>query len=379
MAIKERFDTADPTTRMMSQFTNVINEQYIEQLRFNVKKGLRAKAEQGLWVGDIPYGYRAVDKDTITPDEAAPVIREAFRLYATGRYSMAKLADALNAQGVGKHLVVESLRDILKNPAYIGDVRCAGQRYPGTHEPLVDAETWQQAQDVREARGGGQRSGAKGESHAYGLLLGIGRCYACGMAIWQQKTDIQHWRYHYYKCAARNRRTACSLPMQQMATVDDHLLGLISGFILSAQQQRGLLTKLQRQPTPAPSGPTSASIEKQMDRLTMAWSDRSLSDSAYTTKIAQLKAQLVSTPPAPAPAIDIARAQAYLSDLGRILEVATLDEQRQVVQALLRQVWISDNQVKAIQPTNAFMTLWAGLRTITCAHGAGDGTRTRNQ
>ncbi|WP_412973607.1 recombinase family protein [Pseudoclavibacter sp. CFCC 13796] len=32
---------------------------------------------------------------------------------------------------------------ILRNPYYIGTVRCRGAEHPGNHEPLIDIETWQ--------------------------------------------------------------------------------------------------------------------------------------------------------------------------------------------------------------------------------------------
>jgi len=50
----------------------------------------------------------------------------------------------------------------------------------------------------------------------------------------------------------------------------------------------------------------------------------------------------------------------HLSDFTRILEATTLIERRTIIQAFFMWVRIDQKRVKAIQPTNACMALWAG-------------------
>src|SRR5262249_1291764 len=67
---------------------------YSENLSEEVKKGLREKADQGHFPGVAHVGYvnnRATHR--IDPDPVrGPLVAQAFELYATGRYSLKKLA-----------------------------------------------------------------------------------------------------------------------------------------------------------------------------------------------------------------------------------------------------------------------------------------------
>src|SRR6185437_2974924 len=71
----------------------VIARNYIENLREEVKKGMREKAEQGVYPSRPPLGYcnnkllRTIEVD---PDNA-PIAQRMFELYATGSYSLATL------------------------------------------------------------------------------------------------------------------------------------------------------------------------------------------------------------------------------------------------------------------------------------------------
>jgi site-specific DNA recombinase len=63
---------------------------YSDNLSDEVKKGMREKAEQGIYPSRAPIGYRhnrTLRNIEIDP-EKAPVVRRIFELYATGTYSL---------------------------------------------------------------------------------------------------------------------------------------------------------------------------------------------------------------------------------------------------------------------------------------------------
>jgi site-specific DNA recombinase len=69
---------------------------YIDNPSEETRKGMTEKAEQGIWPSYAPFGYRNVlgenGKKTIEPDpELAPVVRQMFEWYATGRYSVREI------------------------------------------------------------------------------------------------------------------------------------------------------------------------------------------------------------------------------------------------------------------------------------------------
>jgi DNA invertase Pin-like site-specific DNA recombinase len=68
---------------------------FVDNLRENVKRGLRQKMRNGIWLGWAPVGYlnnpktRGVDVDL----EKSPLIKKVFELYVTGNYLLHSLAN----------------------------------------------------------------------------------------------------------------------------------------------------------------------------------------------------------------------------------------------------------------------------------------------
>jgi site-specific DNA recombinase len=129
-------------------------EFYSANLATEVRKGMTQKAKQGLWPAKAPIGYLNVRKQgsgkrgtarVVLDPERALLVREAFRMYATGDYSLAELHAALQAKGLtsptarkpGAPLPVSALATMLQNPFYIGVVEWDGVQYPGKHKSLI--------------------------------------------------------------------------------------------------------------------------------------------------------------------------------------------------------------------------------------------------
>jgi site-specific DNA recombinase len=83
--------------KFMHDIHVALSKHYIENLREEVKKGMREKAEQGIYPGRAPLGYRnnsAMRIIEISAENAA-VVRRAFELYATAEYSLLTLRKKL--------------------------------------------------------------------------------------------------------------------------------------------------------------------------------------------------------------------------------------------------------------------------------------------
>ncbi len=66
---------------------------YIDNLSEETRKGMREKAEQGIWPSKAPTGYRKIPgpngKKIIEVDpETGPIVQRIFERYGTGRFSM---------------------------------------------------------------------------------------------------------------------------------------------------------------------------------------------------------------------------------------------------------------------------------------------------
>jgi len=71
----------------------VMARNYIDNLREEVRKGMREKAEQGIYPSRPPLGYRnnKLERTIEIDPEKAPIATRMFELYATGNYSLTAL------------------------------------------------------------------------------------------------------------------------------------------------------------------------------------------------------------------------------------------------------------------------------------------------
>lgn len=57
VSVSEPLDPESPVTVIVEGVLEAVNEWYSVNLGREVAKGLRQRAEQGLWNGDLPFGY----------------------------------------------------------------------------------------------------------------------------------------------------------------------------------------------------------------------------------------------------------------------------------------------------------------------------------
>ena len=175
---------------------------YVDNLGEEVRKGLREKAEQGIPPYRVGLGYRNVEgadgRRTIEPDPVtAPIVRRMFEDYATGKYSLAELAEMAKSEGLfaGRETdrVTATIHLILTNPFYYGEFRHRGKLYRGNYPPLVSRELWEKVQIVLRERG--TRKPRRVMHHfAFSNLIHCGHC-GCSLV-----GELKKERYVYYHC-----------------------------------------------------------------------------------------------------------------------------------------------------------------------------------
>jgi site-specific DNA recombinase len=191
----------------------VIARNYIENLREEVRKGMREKAEQGIYPSRPPLGYsnnklaHTIEVDT----KKAPIAKRMFELYASGLHSLASVCKILKAE-FGQLLAKGYLERLLKNPFYKGQFIWEDKLYNGTHTPLVSADLWEQVQAV--FRGHNKPRYRKHEFAFTGLL----HCAYDKCAI---TAEFKKNRYTYYRCTGY--RGKCDLPRFREAELGDRL------------------------------------------------------------------------------------------------------------------------------------------------------------
>ena len=175
----------------------VLATHYSENLSEEVKKGLSEKALSGEFPGKAPAGYindrntRTMIVDPIT----APMVRQAFELYATGRYSLLDIRKSLILMGFrtkgGLKPPKSSIELMLKNPIYYGDFRYQGKIYHGKHEPLISRELYEKVQHLLSR----SKPGAY-QAHQFAFVKFL-TCAHCECSI---TAEIKKGKYIYYRC-----------------------------------------------------------------------------------------------------------------------------------------------------------------------------------
>ncbi len=253
-----------PSGRLLHGIMASIAEFYSQNLATEVMKGMRQKAIHGGTPGRAPLGYlnerrfddgrevRAITIDT----ERAELVVWAFHSYATGEWSVTRLAAELEARGLTTRpgpntpagpLTVNGLHRLLRRPYYKGVVVHNGVEHPGRHEPLIDPVTWEAVQDILTSRRNGERS----RQHDH-YLKGTVFCIECGRRLLVQHTRTGRGHYYeYYVCHRRREATCQQRKVLPIAEVEQRVEDLYRTIELNPDQRERIeqivLAKLHRQ------------------------------------------------------------------------------------------------------------------------------------
>ena len=213
ISLLDGIDTGvDSTANDITPFRAIMNDMYAKDISKKISSVKRDKQRKGLFIGGKPvYGYQMhpAEKNKIVVDEgAAPVVRRIFRLALEG-LSCRQIAAQLNAEGIpspGCYAGLypsgtgqwsgERISEMLQNETYIGNMvqgrrrkvsykskKCIRQLpedwvvVEGTHEPLIDRETFDKVRRLVDSR-------KHTRSRTYDFLLkGLIFCHECGYPL----------------------------------------------------------------------------------------------------------------------------------------------------------------------------------------------------
>jgi site-specific DNA recombinase len=194
-------------------FNLVLARHYSNNLREEVKKGMREKALLGVYPGHAPFGYRNNRADrTIEVDPIdSHTVNRIFALYATGSHTISTLVKTVEAE-TGKRMSRNNAYLILHNRFYVGSFEWGGEVYAGTHPLFVDPLLFERVQEVL-----GNHNRPK-YSRREIAFRGLMRCAYDGCTV---TGEIHKERYTYYRCSGY--RGKCDLPRFREADIIDRL------------------------------------------------------------------------------------------------------------------------------------------------------------
>ncbi len=196
-----------------------------------VRAAMRRKAVKGEVLGRPPYGYRvgARRRLVIVPEEGS-VVRYIFRLYLKDGLGIRRIARRLNDEGLttrrGGPWSMVTVRDILRNRAYVGTYSRFGVRVPASHAPLISQDDFRCVQERLD-----ERRPHTGERLVLPFLLsGLVYCGYCGNKM-IGVTRKQKWtrsdgtkkaaQYRYYQCESRANRSSCDYHTQKAEELEE--------------------------------------------------------------------------------------------------------------------------------------------------------------
>ena len=284
ISLLDGIDTGvESTANDITPFRAIMNDMYAKDISRKIKSVKRDKQRKGQFIGGKPvYGYRMhpTEKNKIVVDEgAAVVVRRIFAMALDG-ISCRKIAAKLNEEGVptpaayagltvpnpGPYTGLwssERISEMLKNETYIGNMvqgrtvkisyksrKCLKQDrenwvvVEGTHEPLVDNETFQKVRMLVNSR-------RHTRSRTYDFLLkGLIFCHECGypLAVLNRKNAAGE-DVLYFVCRTYQRFTkagVCTCHSIKEKTVTDAVIAKVQEVCEACLNPRELLPMAQQ-------------------------------------------------------------------------------------------------------------------------------------
>ena len=265
ISLLDGIDTGvDSTANDITPFRAIMNDMYAKDISKKIKSVKRDKQRKGQFIGGKPaYGYKMhpTEKNKIVIDEeVAPVVRRIFALALSGM-SCRNIATRLNQEGVptpatyanlpvarpGPYTGLwssERISEMLQNETYIGNMvqgrsvkisykskKCLRQApanwvvVEGTHEPLVDGETFRKVQLLV-----GSRKHTRCRTYDF-LLKGLIFCHECGypLAVLNRK-NARGEDVLYFVCRTYQRFTkagVCTCHSIKEKTVTDAVVAKV--------------------------------------------------------------------------------------------------------------------------------------------------------
>ena len=259
ISLLDGIDTGvDSGANDITPFRAIMNDMYAKDISRKIKSVKRDKQRKGQFIGGKPvYGYQKhpTEKNKIVIDrEAAPIVRRIFALALAGM-SCRQIAAQLNEAGIPTPAAYaglpvpnsgpysglwssERISDMLRNETYLGNmvqgrtvkISYKSKKYlrqrpenwvvvEGTHEPLIDKETFRKVQLLLSSR-------RHTRSRIYDFpLKGLIFCHECGypLAVLNRKNAAGE-DVLYFVCRTYQRFTkagVCSCHSIKEKTVTD--------------------------------------------------------------------------------------------------------------------------------------------------------------
>lgn len=372
----ESLDLNSRSGRLSADIQAVVAADYIRNLRDETRKGFYGRLKQGLYPLQAPLGYLNHGKGkpkTIDP-VSGPIVRKAFELYSTGRYSLPTLKTEVDRLGLrnrrGGRISINGISTMLNNTFYIGIIRIekTNEVFAGVHTPLLQKSLFEQVQNVLHTK-----VNTKTRRHAFQFR----RLLVCGRCQYSLIGERQKGRI-YYRCHERE----CPSNSIREDQVERALAEFLTRLAFNAEEKQLLTEKLAKvhevsdrmREEELRSGKLRLEqLGARLNRLTDAYLDRVLEKDLFENRKRQLDLEKVNLQ------TDIARLEseetAKASYIKKFLELAgnaqlsyelaTPEEKRELLQILTSNCLVAGKCV-VVEPSLPFREIAKRAESSSC-------------
>ena len=217
----DNINTLDEDAELRLTIMSSIAQDELRKLSSRVKFGHQQAIKSNVVLGNSRiFGYQKEDKHLVIDESQAPMVRDLFRLYATGEYSMKQLEKYFYEQGYrnynGNKIAHTTMSGIISNPKYKGyyvgnkvrvvDMFTKKQKFLPPEEwvmfkdetgeivpAIVSEELWDKANEVL-ARRSEDVKNRQGICNHANLLTGKLYCTHCGAAYYRRESKSKNGR-----------------------------------------------------------------------------------------------------------------------------------------------------------------------------------------
>jgi hypothetical protein len=234
-----------------------------------ITSAMYKRAVKGEGLGKPPYGYRIGQSRKLEIHQPeAEAVRLIYQLYTQRNVGIRLIARHLNEHNIptrrgGKWSMV-TIRDILRNRAYLGTYTRFGVRVPGSHPAVITPDMFRWAQSKLEERKPRRKNG-QAEPYALSGLVYCGYCNNRMVGVtrkqtWTRRKDgsKKEKQYRYYQCQSRTNQSVCQYHTHRSDLLESNVLTFLSN------RAPELETMREKRP------PSAAAIQRERMRLEAA-------------------------------------------------------------------------------------------------------------
>lgn len=352
-SIYENFDTTTPLGMAMLGIMAAFAQLERETIKERMSLGRKGRTEKGLWRAgsNVPTGYSYIDGHLVIREDEAVQIRKIFELFLSG-WTINKIRIYMHEHYTNRYsswAQSSAVSTALRNPLYIGMLpsKTDGKVYQGEHEAIIDKATFEQAQQLLNARAEHYDPALKHPYKAVHLLTGLIYCGECGGRV----SCVGTHKYSYYGCHKINtsdprkrKLKKCSTPNYNVKILDK----IIVDEVLKLSYDEIAIKKMIKPRKEVSHVKAIKSLERQKSRLIDLYAVGGIELTELQLKINDLSSRISTLKrdkPVP-PELKFEDAVRIFRNAREIFEGDDMDRKRAILQSLIKKIVLNGNDVE---------------------------------